>query len=91
MKAATAQVRWDDAQQQLISIHAAREGGDCAAASRVAKSTEFQSTPPVKAATIATQRGKGAVYISIHAAREGGDVVLTSARISPRNFNPRRP
>ena len=33
----------------------------------------FQSTPPVKAATIGTNVEYGEVVISIHAAREGGD------------------
>ena len=34
-----------------ISIHAAREGGDAASAATASTETEFQSTPPVKAAT----------------------------------------
>ena len=34
----------------------------------------FQSTPPVKAATIICIRLSGSFSISIHAAREGGDV-----------------
>ena len=34
---------------------------------------EFQSTPPVKAATDACRLGGGGAWISIHAAREGGD------------------
>ena len=33
----------------------------------------FQSTPPVKAATIAAHQHHNQVQISIHAAREGGD------------------
>ena len=38
---------------------------------------EFQSTPPVKAATDNLKLGYGGTkQISIHAAREGGDVVL---------------
>ena len=36
-----------------ISIHAAREGGDSAIPINYKGSPEFQSTPPVKAATIA--------------------------------------
>ena len=35
----------------VISIHAAREGGDAASAATASTETEFQSTPPVKAAT----------------------------------------
>ena len=34
---------------------------------------EFQSTPPVKAATIVLDAARKNVAISIHAAREGGD------------------
>ena len=34
----------------------------------------FQSTPPVKAATITQRFRKEAERISIHAAREGGDI-----------------
>ena len=39
-----------------ISIHAAREGGDAAVFVNVHASDEFQSTPPVKAATAETNR-----------------------------------
>ena len=35
----------------------------------------FQSTPPVKAATIAEHQHRNRVRISIHAAREGGDAL----------------
>ena len=35
-----------------VSIHAAREGGDCHGCSAVLYGCVFQSTPPVKAATI---------------------------------------
>ena len=38
--------------------------------------TVFQSTPPVKAATIRIWFYAFPVIISIHAAREGGDVIL---------------
>ena len=37
---------------RAISIHAAREGGDRAAAAPMQRSSSFQSTPPVKAATV---------------------------------------
>ena len=39
-----------------------------------AESAEFQSTPPVKAATAAGYAVTGFNRISIHAAREGGDL-----------------
>ena len=35
----------------LVSIHAAREGGDARCLCSHVRKTEFQSTPPVKAAT----------------------------------------
>ena len=38
-------------------------------------SREFQSTPPVKAATFTFRCRSPLVVISIHAAREGGDVL----------------
>ena len=37
--------------KKAISIHAAREGGDLLSSVRMYKPCEFQSTPPVKAAT----------------------------------------
>ena len=56
-----------------ISIHAAREGGDVIAVYRHIAHMAFQSTPPVKAATLSLKVAAGAKGISIHAAREGGD------------------
>ena len=56
-----------------ISIHAAREGGDDMLADSFDKALEFQSTPPVKAATIRKLTNSVCCQISIHAAREGGD------------------
>ena len=56
-----------------ISIHAAREGGDYAVAILAAAVGEFQSTPPVKAATLSLFPENVPGSISIHAAREGGD------------------
>ena len=40
------------AMRHLISIHAAREGGDVLRLAATAAHTRFQSTPPVKAATL---------------------------------------
>ena len=56
-----------------ISIHAAREGGDMDDVD-LAEFKRFQSTPPVKAATISHIGFWGMLGISIHAAREGGDL-----------------
>ena len=38
-----------------ISIHAAREGGDIASSPLTSRDAVFQSTPPVKAATLRVQ------------------------------------
>ena len=70
-----------------ISIHAAREGGDTSTQAQQTSPQEFQSTPPVKAATAARMPKVRNDEISIHAAREGGDhsshlVCLLRIRIS---------
>ena len=41
---------------------------------RIGKIFKFQSTPPVKAATIDINYEHTLYFISIHAAREGGDI-----------------
>ena len=56
-----------------ISIHAAREGGDLKVALFEPAQILFQSTPPVKAATMPHMMKADKAIISIHAAREGGD------------------
>ena len=58
-----------------ISIHAAREGGDSNHAFACVHRPKFQSTPPVKAATLCPPKNRQCASISIHAAREGGDAV----------------
>ena len=57
-----------------ISIHAAREGGDSYLRSLDTQTQPFQSTPPVKAATLLDNLQYEMRRISIHAAREGGDM-----------------
>ena len=56
-----------------ISIHAAREGGDRMVFRSARRHGQFQSTPPVKAATADGGMVCALRVISIHAAREGGD------------------
>ena len=51
----------------------------------------FQSTPPVKAATVPVLSAGSFTAISIHAAREGGDACAIGVRVLLFNFNPRRP
>ena len=72
MKAATNHTH-DQLQHSIISIHAAREGGDLSFVLHSRTSATFQSTPPVKAATVFTEGTDIPLIISIHAAREGGD------------------
>ena len=57
----------------MISIHAAREGGDTTVGHERLAAFLFQSTPPVKAATKVAYILLHITQISIHAAREGGD------------------
>ena len=74
-----------------ISIHAAREGGDVLPKGSEAVLMPFQSTPPVKAATITLKALTCSGVISIHAAREGGDHGIHAPPRTPLYFNPRRP
>ena len=74
-----------------ISIHAAREGGDCSGILYLIIYNIFQSTPPVKAATIFTTFHCSTSHISIHAAREGGDLQASYSLFALAHFNPRRP
>ena len=75
----------------IISIHAAREGGDPYHFQKRYITVKFQSTPPVKAATAAKTYTDTKCGISIHAAREGGDAPKTAATGKREHFNPRRP
>ena len=79
MKAAT-DVNVLAAAFNMISIHAAREGGDQAMGWAVLHLILFQSTPPVKAATIIMSTLNDGWNISIHAAREGGDIAIGSEK-----------
>ena len=52
---------------------------------------EFQSTLPVRGATISGPAGALFNRISIHAPREGSDCVLEYLHKAGENFNPRSP
>ena len=56
-----------------ISIHAPRAGGDAARKCTPTGKTGFQSTPPVRGATIERLNERMEAAISIHAPRAGGD------------------
>ena len=77
--------------KQAISIHAAREGGDLRVRRFRRPQLQFQSTPPVKAATCKNGCLWGKSMISIHAAREGGDITYALMCGMVHHFNPRRP
>ena len=74
-----------------ISIHAAREGGDFRRFRLTNQEEEFQSTPPVKAATARPLHQKTERRFQstppVKAATPWADVDY----FAPRNFNPRRP
>ena len=74
----------------LISIHAAREGGD-----RFRKEAERENIISIHAAREGGDEidnfGNAVQDISIHAAREGGDSAVLSGQSQHRHFNPRRP
>ena len=74
-----------------VSIHAAREGGDQPLPAAAVPYRRFQSTPPVKAATLEHCVYALMVLVSIHAAREGGDVNVDDFAAEQLGFNPRRP
>ena len=78
-------------QLQGISIHAPREGGDGVADAGEPPGVIFQSTPPARGATGATQKGLTSAAISIHAPREGGDCLFVSLSRTLNHFNPRPP
>ena len=74
-----------------ISIHAAREGGDAAFRATQSRRKLFQSTPPVKAATVS-------VAVSVPVFRFQSTPPVKAATccgvqpsLSRSNFNPRRP
>ena len=66
---------------KAISIHAAREGGDMHTSEKETSHKVFQSTPPVKAATLPRDCVARTGRISIHAAREGGDDVVAFVNV----------
>ena len=60
--------------EKSLSIHAPREGGDRNGNKLFIAQSIFQSTPPVRGATVAWGRTGELCGLSIHAPREGGDL-----------------
>ena len=75
---------------RVISIHAAREGGDL-----VNGGGNVTDQISIHAAREGGDNDLSGytddAVISIHAAREGGDHIAASAPVCVNNFNPRRP
>ena len=76
---------------QIISIHAPREGGDRRKHTTMCCGVIFQSTPPARGATTEVSAMGSLLAISIHAPREGGDYVFAPGLPSFFDFNPRPP
>ena len=74
-----------------ISIHAPREGCDETTPCSVPLSDVFQSTHPVRGATIDDLINNASQQISIHAPREGCDKACLMPSCRSCYFNPRTP
>ena len=64
--------------QSRISIHAPRAGGDDRGGAGKRLYERFQSTPPVRGATLRINPLYYILAISIHAPRAGGDIFISS-------------
>ena len=74
-----------------VSIHAPREGRDVGLVGGAGCPNGFQSTRPVKGATVGEPAPPAEQRVSIHAPREGRDPRLGLAHPPRRSFNPRAP
>ena len=79
------------ARDLMISIHAPREGCDRAGLFELMSWLIFQSTHPVRGATMVFVLAGEVQDISIHAPREGCDSPSCSSVFRCRYFNPRTP
>ena len=74
-----------------ISIHAPREGSDPTSGAILYNLMQFQSTLPVRGATVSAPAYCFSISISIHAPREGSDVPVSLVFLRYGYFNPRSP
>ena len=74
-----------------ISIHAPREWCDTHEMWLPVMDGAFQSTHPVRGATVNDIPTKVPLYISIHAPREGCDYFDSNTQSDKTDFNPRTP
>ena len=82
---------WTSATVWMISIHAPRAGRDISTPTFSSIFAIFQSTRPVRGATVAQIRLEAIDHISIHAPRAGRDRRGTAGRCIYPYFNPRAP
>ncbi len=75
----------------LVSIHAPRAGRDQALKHWLYQKSLFQSTRPVRGATLDSWHLAQDFKVSIHAPRAGRDVLHVSLSTRPPRFNPRAP
>ena len=76
---------------ERISIHAPREGCDVMAMSDSTDKFKFQSTHPVRGATVDPKHVRGSHVISIHAPREGCDSSRMPAHTPRLSFQSTHP
>ena len=74
-----------------ISIHAPRAGRDIRLGFRVLFQSTFQSTRPVRGATLHVNQLFDDIHISIHAPRAGRDFLQSTQPVDDQDFNPRAP
>ena len=74
-----------------ISIHAAREGGDPIPQGEYARMWQFQSTPPVKAATLAAERDRLKAEFQSTPPVKAATCKNCPFTFNVKHFNPRRP
>ncbi len=85
------QVRNSGRPPDQISIHAPLTGSDCREGLSAAAAPVFQSTLPLRGATLGNKSGKDSNLISIHAPLTGSDRVPSPGHAGDRHFNPRSP
>ena len=76
---------------QVISIHAPHAGCDMPESPAERETAEFQSTHPMRGATLRRLRGHDRPSISIHAPHAGCDLGALKASSALPHFNPRTP
>ena len=77
--------------QNLISIHAPREGGDLHLSALIRSAYWISIHAPREGGDLRTGVALGQNLISIHAPREGGDRFLVAGLGRHEHFNPRPP